>query len=114
MSPSDAAEIVNTDLFDIEIYCLTYDCDGTTADSANCLGADPQETLASHGGTALGAKIAAFDFSYDGTTVEYQLAANELWNASAATGARIHVNSVHKLRVYRYRLHVCTTHSCTR
>ncbi|CAM9966840.1 unnamed protein product [Scytosiphon promiscuus] len=81
-------------VFDLDLYCPMYDCDGTTDLALSyCLSDDPVETLHQNIGVAPGAKIAVFDVSYTGEDVGSEYAGNLVWESAVATGAKIHSNS---------------------
>lgn len=88
-----ATEYTDNDIFDLDTYCPTFECDGTDEKSTNCLGDDPEEALSQHTGIAPGAKLAIFDASFTGDFLQADLAGNTLWSVTLGTGAMVHTNS---------------------
>ena len=82
-------------MFDLDLFCPTYECDGEGFSYSYCLGDDPVETLRQHGGVAPGAQIAVFDASYtaDGGFFVAEFGGNLVWESAIGTGAKIHSNS---------------------
>ena len=92
-SSSVLDEYLADDIFDLDLFCPTYECDGEGFSYSYCLGDDPVETLHQHGGVAPGAKIALFDSSYTGSENWAIFGGNLVWEAAEGTGAKVHSNS---------------------
>ena len=93
-SASILDEYLDDDIFDLDLFCPAYECDGNGVSYSYCLGDDPVETLHQHGGVAPGAQIAMFDASYTGLGEVYAVfAGNHVWESAVDTGAKIHSNS---------------------
>ncbi|CAM9427510.1 unnamed protein product, partial [Hapterophycus canaliculatus] len=94
IAASEVDTMLENGVFDIDLYCPSYDCDGTTDLALSyCLSDDPVETLDHNGGVAPGAQISLFDPSYTSYDLFIELAGNLVWESSMDTGARIHSNS---------------------
>ncbi|CAM9625709.1 unnamed protein product, partial [Ectocarpus fasciculatus] len=94
ISASDVDAMLDNSLFDLDVFCPMYTCDGNTdIPSSECLSDDPLETLHQNGGVAPGAQISVFDVSYTGDEVFAPFAGNLLWYSAMETGAKIHTNS---------------------
>ncbi|CAN0288527.1 unnamed protein product [Scytosiphon promiscuus] len=91
---SDVDSMLENGLFNFDLYCPMYDCDGTTDLALSyCLSDDPVETLNEHSGVAPGAKISMFDYSYTGSDGYVILAGNLVWESAMGAGAKLHSNS---------------------
>ncbi|CAM9167076.1 unnamed protein product [Ectocarpus fasciculatus] len=94
ISSSDVDAMLDNSIFDLDVFCPMYTCDGNIdIPSSECLSDDPVETLHQHGGVAPGAQISVFDASYTGTEIFASFAGNILWYSAMETGAKVHTNS---------------------
>ncbi|CAM9857304.1 unnamed protein product [Pylaiella littoralis] len=92
---SEVDEMLNNGIFDLDLFCPMYDCDGD-ADTAYsyCLSGDPAETLYQNSGAAAEARIAVFDVAYSHTGPYFvDFGGNLVWESATETGAKIHSNS---------------------
>ncbi|CAM9894313.1 unnamed protein product [Scytosiphon promiscuus] len=81
-------------VFDLDLYCPTYGCDGTAGVALSyCLSDDTAGTLLQNGGVAPGAQISVFDMSYTNDDGYAHVAGNLVWDSASETGAKIHSNS---------------------